>query len=128
MHKLTAIIIKGNPKFIVGNKRAEEFYQEIKNFLETLSYQVSFDDGAPYTSPKKADLWIGHSRGIDRLRFAPKGTRVLVFGASDTQAINHPDDNSTQITYPSNIVPNKFHYEFTDAMQQAIVDITKKIH
>ena len=64
----TAVIIKGNPKFIDNNKDADSFYEEIKSFLEDLGFEVSFDKGEPYTSPDKADLWIGHSRGADRLR------------------------------------------------------------
>ena len=58
--KPTAVIIKGNPEYISGH---DDFYEEIKDFLEELGYKVSFDEGAPYTVPPKADLWIGHSRG-----------------------------------------------------------------
>jgi hypothetical protein len=127
MNKPTAVIVKGNPKFINDNPVADNFYKEIKAFLETLNYKVSFDKGEPYTSPPKADLWIGHSRGVDRLRFAPEGTHVLMFGSSHKDAINHQDDNSVIIKYPSDVVPNNFHYEFTNEMKQSILDVNKKI-
>jgi hypothetical protein len=125
MKKLTSVIIKGNPKFIENNLKAEMFYQRIKKFLESLEYEVTFDNGDPYTSPKKADLWIGHSRGVDRLRFSPKKTKTIMFGSSHIESINHHLDNSTKITYPSDIVPNKFHYIFTYKMKKSILDITK---
>lgn len=121
MKKLTAIIIKGNPKFIDRNIQADRFYKRIKNFLETLGYEVKVDNGEPYTCPEKADLWIGHSRGSDRLRFAPKGTHILAFGSSSKNAINHPKDNSVKITYPSDVLPNEFHYVFTKKMREAIL-------
>lgn len=127
MAQLTAIIIKGNPKFIEGNSDADNFYREIQLFLEAHGYQVSFDNGEPYTSPEKADLWIGHSRGVDRLRFAPEGTSLLKFGSSDEDAINHPDDSSLKIQYPSDVVPNEFHYVFTDEMKRAILEVTERI-
>ena len=125
MNKPTAVIVKGNPKFIDGNTLADNFYDEIKTFLENQGYTVSYDPGEPYTSPKEANLWIGHSRGIDRLRFAPEGTYCLRFGSSHPESINHPEDNSIGITYPSDVVPNQFHYVFTEEMKQTILDVKK---
>ncbi|OIO30826.1 hypothetical protein AUJ77_01605 [Candidatus Nomurabacteria bacterium CG1_02_43_90] len=119
--KLTAIIIKGNPKFIDHNIKADKFYKSIKNFLEALGYEAKFNNGEPYTSPEKADLWIGHSRGYLRLRFALKGTHILAFGSSSKNAINHPKDNSVKIAYPSDVLPNEFHYVFTKKMREAIL-------
>lgn len=126
MNKPTAIIIKGNPKFIENNIGADNFYREIKTFLKTLGYAVAFDAGEPHSLPEKADLWIGHSRGVDRLRFAPEGTYILAFGSSHQDAVNHPDDNSTQ-KYLSDVVPNKFHYEFTEEMKCSILEVTERI-
>lgn len=127
MNKFSAVIIKGNPKFIENNIEADNFYKEIKDFLETLNYEVSFDKGEPYTSPKKADLWIGHSRGVDRLRFAHKDIYTLMFGSSHKDSVNHQDDNSVKTEYTSNVIPNKFHYKFTNEMRNSILEATKKI-
>jgi hypothetical protein len=126
MKRKSAVIIKGNPKFITGNTVADQFYQDIKCFLENLDYEVTFDAGEPHTSPPNADLWIGHSRGVDRLQFAPKGTITVMFGTSRVGAVNHPDDNSQTGVYPSEVMPNKFHYVFNDEMKQAIIAATRK--
>lgn len=71
--KPLAVVIKGNPKYLDDPKiqpLADAFYNEIRGILEKRGFEVEFDEGAPHTVPnKKAVLWIGHSRGIDRLRF-----------------------------------------------------------
>src|SRR5579884_3801285 len=124
---MQAVIIKGNPKFIRNNPVAESFYAEIKEFLEKLGFEVIFSSGQPYTSPPAADLWIGHSRGVDRLRFAPSGTKTLALGSSLKGAVNHPLDNTKDIQGPSNIIPNKYHYVFTPQMKKRIKDLQKQI-
>ncbi len=118
-----AVIITGNPKFISANEKARAFYEEIKSFLETQGYDVSFDAGEPHTTPRVADLWIGHSRGVDRLRFAPQGTRTLALGSSASGAVNHPLDNTKDVVGPSDIVPNEYHYVFTNEMKAAVLDL-----
>jgi hypothetical protein len=110
----TAIIIKGNPKFIEGNVSAENFYNDLRTFLEGLGYIVSFDDGESYTTPPEADLWIGHSRGSDRLRFAPKSTKTIALGIQG--GINHPKDRAI---LPGQI-PDEFHYILNDEMKNQI--------
>jgi hypothetical protein len=51
---------------------ATAFYSDLSSLLKGKGYDVAFDDGAPMTSPNEAaDVWIGHSRGIDRLQYAP---------------------------------------------------------
>ncbi|MBM3281608.1 MAG: hypothetical protein FJY91_02610 [Candidatus Harrisonbacteria bacterium] len=127
MHKLTAIIIKGNPKFIESNQLAENFYKEIKNYLENLGYEVGFDAGEPHSIPRKTDLWIGHSRGCDRLAFAPEGTRTIALGSYKKNSINHPQDNTKDSAGPSEIIPNEFHYMFTEEMKKVIKEITEEI-
>jgi len=112
----TAVIVKGNPKYITGNERADKFYNDLAGFVRTLGYSVSFDPGEPYTSPAKADLWIGHSRGCDRLRFAPKSTSTVALGLpGNSNAINHPLDRFDPVTGP-----NIFHYMLTNEMKEAI--------
>jgi hypothetical protein len=110
----TAVIIKGNSKFIEGNVSAENFYKDLRTFFEELGYTVSFDDGEPYTTPPMADLWIGHSRGSDRLRFAPEGTKTLSLGIKG--GINHPKDKAI---LPGQI-PDEFHYILSDEMKSQI--------
>ncbi len=118
----TAVIITGNPKFIHNNPDAHRFYNEIKDHLEQSGHEVSFDAGEPHTSPKRADLWVAHSRGSSRLRYAPEGTRTVLFGSAG--GLTHPQDNA--VTHgPSELVPNKYHYTLTDEMRSALVPAAK---
>ena len=88
---LTAVIIKGNPKRIT-KETYNGIYEDLKEELEGLGIEVTLDEGKPYTTPDKADIWIGHSRGVDRLRFAPKGTLTIKIGSNDEDSLNHPDE------------------------------------
>lgn len=115
----TAVIIKGNPKFVDGNRDADRFYNELKLFLESLGYVVSLDTGEPYTEPKAADVWVGHSRGVDRLRFASEGTVTIAIGAEG--GINHPQDKSLR----KGDVPDQYHYMLTDEMKEQIFRLLK---
>lgn len=76
-----AIIIKGNPKYLHDPKVAliaQAYYRQIKSLLESRGYRVEFNSGAPRTIPKtSAVLWVAHSRGIDRLQYAPAGVKTL---------------------------------------------------
>jgi hypothetical protein len=78
--KPLAVIVKGNPKYITDPKvknKADAFYSRIKVIMEQKGYRVSYDAGEERTRPDvTADVWIAHSRGIDRLRFAPDGVRT----------------------------------------------------
>lgn len=120
---MTAVVIKGNPKYVKNNPKADRYYNEIKDYLEQKGYEVSFDPGKPYTQPEDADLWIGHSRGVDRLRFAPSGTKTLAFGAPDDDAYSHPVDRQAMQSFePGNgeYTPPDEHYVFTAEQKQAI--------
>lgn len=107
-----AIIIKGNPKF-TSSEICISFYKELEQILTHLGYSVSFDDGKPHTTPPIADLWIGHSRGCDRLQYAPKHTRTLAINGIHPVCstprgdclgeINNPDD----ITVSSSWTPDQ---------------------
>ena len=121
----TAIIIKGNQKHIKGKN---SFYLEIKKFLEKLGYKVKFDKGLPYTSPPKADLWIGHSMGADRLEGAkPKYAKeVLGIGVpfpskQNFKVINHPKDEVNKG------IINNYHFVFDKKMKNKIKNLDKKI-
>jgi len=76
--KPLAIIVKGNPKYLKHmQKEADAFYGDIKQRLEEKGFRVEFDAGEPYTQPKQAAAWLGHSRGVDRLRFADDKTVTI---------------------------------------------------
>lgn len=74
-----AVIIKGNPKYLRRMPvHARSLYSKVIAILENRGYTVTLDPGLPKTRPNiNADLWVGHSRGIDRLRFAPKNVQTL---------------------------------------------------
>lgn len=76
VNKSLIIIIKGNMDRLKSDsirKIADKFYNDVKLMLENKNYNVEFDAGLPYTIPNKnAYMWLAHSRGVDRLRFAPK--------------------------------------------------------
>jgi hypothetical protein len=112
-------IVKGNPKYVEGNKDADKFYAAIQTLLEEKGYRVAQDPGAEYTSPPEDDYaWIGHSRGVDRLRFAPKGMRTIGLGAPEFKdAINHPDDMPEVGKEPT-----LAHYTLTDDMKRQILE------
>lgn len=117
----TAIIIKGNPKFIKNN----DFYQEIADYLTSKGFSVEFDNGEEYTIPPKADIWIGHSRGADRLKYAPKETKTIAFGSKLPNAINHPKDDVETSFHTISKSPPEYHFVFTDEMKKAIDQSTK---
>ncbi len=76
--KPLAVIVKGNPKFIKGNPLADKFYNDIKAKLENNGYRVEFDIGADFTEPdQNAALVVGHSRGVDRLKYAAKTSKTF---------------------------------------------------
>jgi uncharacterized membrane protein (UPF0127 family) len=64
---------------------------------------------------------VGHSRGADRLRFAPEGTATVALG-SVNGGINHPKDNTTDPTYDrtSGEEPNEYHYTLSPDMIQQL--------
>jgi hypothetical protein len=111
MPRKSAVIITGNTKYLVGNQCAADFYSDIEDYLNYVGYDVSRDPGEPETDPPPADLWVGHSRGAGRLRWAPAGTRKIALG--DKNGLYHPNDNSIK-DYES--VPNKYHYVITTEM------------
>lgn len=110
----TAVIIRGNPKFITGNPAADKFYAELQKHMEQQGYSVTQDAGEPKTVPPAANVWLGHSRGVDRFRFAPEGTRTIGLGASG--GINHPDDTAMA---PGD-VPTSAHYKLTPEMLKVL--------
>ena len=87
-----AVIIRGNPDRRSPPKSGT-LYAELQKYLEGQGFSVDFDEGKPHTVPEgEYDAWIGHSRGADRLRFAPAGTTTVSLGSSLPGSINHPSD------------------------------------
>ena len=89
--KLTAVIIKGNPERITP-KIYKGIYEDLKKFLEKMNIEVSLSESTPYTIPPSANIWIGHSRGVDKLQFAPKETLTIKLGSQDIDSLNHPEE------------------------------------
>jgi hypothetical protein len=90
----TAVVVKGNPRFVEDarvKKCADTFYEDIAAIMEARGYAVAFDRGEPYTTPPNATVWIGHSRGVDRLRFAPAGVKTVAL-----TTMNNDDGYSPQ--------------------------------
>lgn len=79
--KPLAIIVKGNSKYIEDPEikpLAKRFYSEVKDILKAKGYKVKFDPGLSETRPDiTAKVWVAHSKGISRLKYAPPGI-VLV--------------------------------------------------
>jgi hypothetical protein len=95
LDKPLAVIIMGNPRYIDDPKirtKALAFYMKVKMFL-TPRYQVKLDAGQPFTLPDTtAALWVGHSRGIDRLQYAPKGIKTIALQTQDHDQLYASDD------------------------------------
>jgi hypothetical protein len=90
-HKKTAVIIRGNPDRIT-KETYNGIYEDLRSKLKGMGFSVTMDPGKAYTQPPDADVWIGHSKGVDRLRFAPKGTIAIPIGSDVKGALNHPDE------------------------------------
>ena len=110
----SAVIVRGNPKYTENNSQADKFYAAIHRILKQRGYSTSDDPGEPETMPPAADLWVGHSRGTDRFRFAPEGQKTLSFGS--TVGINHPKDKAME----EGQVPDRYHFTVTRQMRDAL--------
>ena len=135
---LKAVVITGNPKFTEGNKTAEKFYREIKNYLQQKGYTVYFQSpNDPCTPPRQAHLLVGHSNGLYKLNSYMENGKLLAFGAIPEKATNnkivfanHPVDEeylkkchyNRRYDYP---IPE--HFVFTDGMKAAIDRATEAI-
>lgn len=131
-NKTLAVIVTGNPKYIKNNPKAKRYYNDIKKYLKRSGIgKVEFDPGKDFTSPRSdADLVIGHSKGVDRLRFVDPSTPTLAFGALD--GIIHPKDAAFQMNnpppLPDGVEPVDEHYEFTAEQRMAIDKAITKIN
>lgn len=111
----SAVIIKGNPKY-TGLDIAKAFYSDLEDFLVDQGFTVHVDDGSTESVPPEADVWIGHSRGIDKLTDAPDGTMVIKMGLpGEEDTINHPKDDAKPGEQP-----NKYHFVLTPEMKEQL--------
>lgn len=139
---LTALVIKGNAKFVMDNATAEEFYVAVSNYLQGMGYKVSFDVSETRDLAYKADLIIGHSNGLFKLNRCKEDTKLIAFGAIPEKATNskivfanHPVDEQYLKKCHANLrydYPIPEHFIFTNEMKVAInkatVDIIKKAY
>lgn len=122
---MKAILITGNPRYIKGDE-AKQYYQDIINFVQSRGIEIIVDPGDDYTCPPKADFYIAHSRGCDRIRCVagtPKEKDFLMFG--DRAGFIHPVDLAWQLANPPSPrynPPPVEHFEFIDTQKKAIVD------
>lgn len=129
-----AVIIKGSPRYINGNPVADKFYEDLSQLVRDAGYTTSYDAGEPYTLPDEtADLWVAHSRGQDRLRFAPKGMKTLAIDqfedrAAERRAINaklmEAAGAKSWAEWEDRPDPPAEHYQITDALRNAIKEVT----
>jgi hypothetical protein len=115
----TAIIILGNNDIINSTKWkniSNKFYNDLKKYLEDRNFKVEFDEGKEFTKPKQADLWIAHSRGVDRLRFASKETATISIGSHKLNSINNSKD--TALTKGDKLT--QYHFILSDEMKREI--------
>ena len=133
--KPRAVIVKGNPHYIDGNPKADAFYKELADLVRANGYEPSFDAGEPHTSPdESAALWVGHSRGQDRLRFAPQGVKTLAVDQFEDRAKERREANAKlmeEAGYKSwaewpvdtRPPPPDEHYQVTDDLRRALAEL-----
>jgi adenylate kinase family enzyme/8-oxo-dGTP pyrophosphatase MutT (NUDIX family) len=126
----SAVIIKGNPRYL--NSDYAKYYSDVADELRKSGYSdISFDTGEEGTVPRKADLWLGHSRGMSRLKFAPDGTKTLRIDDYEDEDPEYNKmvskllselgvSNISEVPVDSRPVPGKSHYTMTSALRNAI--------
>lgn len=126
MAKLSAVIIKGNHKYIDNNPLATQYYHDIEAYLKQLGVnEITYDAGDDYTCPRKdADLYIAHSRGCSRDRcFEGQADRAPFVKLGDPKGVIHPKDLHWQqhVWKPgTDALPPHEHYELFQEQRAAI--------
>jgi hypothetical protein len=122
--KPQAVIVKGNPKYLNDphvKPLAEAFYSEIQSLLEERGFEVTFDAGEPMTSPNEtAAVWIGHSRGIDRLRFAPLSVMTVELETKEDKSKYRNFDQLTNDRRGR----DPLHYQLSDTDRQRLMHLS----
>jgi len=113
----SAIIIHGNSKY---EDKSKKLYLDLEKILKASGYdKIEHDPGLDYTEPKKADVWIGFSRGENRLKFGPKNIKkISIGGTMGDYNISNPKDSEKCIN--DICIPNKHHFILTDKMKEEL--------
>lgn len=82
--------------------RKGDLYPKLEALLREQGFVVEYDPGREKTTPRKdAKVWVGHSRGCDRLRFAPAGVTTIAVGSPvrpwAPKPVNHPGDQPDRV-------------------------------
>lgn len=132
--KLSACIVKDDPKYVDKNPLADAYYEKITAFLKAKGVEdVSMVAGKEFSIPPKADFWIGHGKGSERRKFMSKDSQAyfLVFGHDD--GIITQDDRewreSVKNAPRGEVVglPPDSHFEFTKLQQEAVSDMIERV-
>jgi hypothetical protein len=123
----SAVIVHGNSKY-EHKAIKHNTYDEIEKALKQAGInKVYHDPGKEFTEPRKADVWVGFSKGGDRLRFGDKS--VLKISINDTaseHSVVNPDDKLTCDIGKPNCNPAKSHFIITDEMKNKLISLIKK--
>lgn len=104
----TAVIVDRDLKYTKTPYWANRFYGQLTDKMRAKGYAVTRDHHPVNLSPPKADVWIGHNTGADRLKHAPKNTKTL--------EVKHQYDEEGKEPF----------YRVTDKMVSDMDNITKK--
>lgn len=134
-------IIKGNPEVDKANAgHYEKLYDDIAKIVGENGFTSEFDQGLDKTVPPGGKLWIGHSRGGDRLRFAPDNISTLRlddFEPADYKAKQQVEYDKIMKEHKVNTVadlpiearptPGKEHYMLSDEAMTALISKLKEL-
>jgi len=122
--KPKAVIIQGNPKYLndpAVKQLAVAFYQEIKELVEARGFAVSFDAGEPMTCPdEEAAVWIGHSRGVDRLKYAPFSVLTIELETKEDKSKYRKFDQATNDRRGK----DPLHYQLSETDRQRLLHLS----
>jgi hypothetical protein len=128
-----AVIIKGSPRYIENNPKADKFYEELAKILSNSGYETSYDAGEPNTIPDEtAQLWIAHSRGQSRLQHAPESVKTLAVDQYEHRAKERREINrklmeaagaKSWAEWEDRPDPPDEHYQITDDLRRAIREL-----
>lgn len=113
----------------------QQFYMDVVNYIKNRGYTVALDPGLEYEDdPLGTIAWIGHSRGVSRLRFAEDaGVEALVLDDYEPEETRRQQEEEYERLFeelgvdtiadvPMNLRPvsGPEHYAFNDDMKAAI--------
>ena len=129
-----AYIIKGNPDADPENaKNYADFYDAVKKHVESRGLTAAFDEGLAHTAPNGGKYWIGHSRGVDRLKFAPPTVKTLALDDYEPEEAKQQQNaaygklfqelgvsNIADVPIERRPKPGAEHYTLNDQQRRAI--------